>query len=72
MKKLVLAVAIGLGLFAYAQAAKTKVVCAIGEVDSIFTEEFPTMEECRKYCKGTAAVCQRTGINTNINLRYVD
>jgi hypothetical protein len=74
MKKLFLIAAMSAGLFAYAQAEEaTKYICSIGDMsDAVFTEEYANEAECRKYCKGIAAVCEKTGINTPVDLTEVD
>lgn len=47
----------------------TKYICAIGEGvgEVTFIEEFATKKECKEGCKGAAAVCEETGINTVVN-----
>lgn len=75
MKKLFIIAAMSAGLFAYAQAAteETKYICSIGDMsDAVFTEVYKNKEECRKYCKGIAAVCEKTGIKTPVDLTEVD
>ena len=52
---------------------QTKYICSIGDMsDAVFTEEYETREECSKYCKGIAAVCEETGLKTDVNLTDVD
>lgn len=83
IKNIVAALLIGVTLFASVEAGRKstiakanpeeKWICSIGDMsDAVFTEEYATKEECSKYCKGIATVCERTGIKTNVNLTDVD
>jgi hypothetical protein len=46
---------------------KTKVICTISGAGTTFTNVLNTMEECHKECKGAAAVCEETGMDTPVD-----
>lgn len=73
MKRIVTALLVMSSLGALQAKAKTKYICTINVMDdAMFTEEFKTREECRKYCRGIGTVCEETGEATVIDTTFVD
>jgi hypothetical protein len=52
---------------AKAEKEGIKYICAREIMDdSVLMDEYPTKEECKKYCYGIGTVCQKTSKKTSI------
>lgn len=50
-----------------------KYICVEGlEGEGSFTEVYKNKEECRKYCRGGAVICEEAEEATPVNLEEVD
>lgn len=60
-------------LFFSISIAKDKYICAIGDMeDNEFTQVFATKEDCNKYCRGIATVCQATDESNPVDTQDLD
>lgn len=54
-------------------SAAAKYICTIGlEGEGSFTEVYKNREECKKFCRGDATICEETGEETAVNTEEVD